>query len=116
MEKFKTPSDLADKINKEDIEWDLPTDAERKMLLDAGFQVDDTYSGGDTYFYDDFDGPWSRSTINLRRPKGSNRFTATIRGNSFAYPDLAMAIDRAKYISGKSPYDGSLKWNGRDWE
>ena len=104
-----------EKIKNDIQEWENPTDEERQQLLKAGFVVDDGYTGGNTYRIET-DTPWKYNTVNLGRPRGQKYYTATINGQGFAYPDLATAIDRAKYISGKSPYNGSLKWNGRNWE
>lgn len=112
----KTGTQLANEMLDEPLEWEKPSQEDIDKLLAAGFTLDDTYSGGSIYFYDDKDGPWSRNTINLSYPKGKKRYYSVIRGQSFAYPDLDTAIDRAKYISGKSPFNGSLKWNGRDFE
>ena len=82
-------------------------------LTQAGFSVDTNYSGGNTYSFSNSQG--KRSSIHLgSKPEGY--YIATINGQDFAYRNLDDAIDRTTYKSGKSPYEGSMSWNGRTWE
>ena len=110
MKVYKTPLDFAKEIDG----WTYGTDEEKQKLLNAGFKQDPNYSAGATFKIDD-DTPLGWNSIDLSRRPNQKYVTAFINGQQFAYPDLDTAIARATRKDGLSPYDGSLKWNGREW-
>lgn len=82
-------------------------DNDRKKLTKAGFTLDDTYSGGDTYeIYDKDTGRYNSISLS---DDGKYYYT-TINGTVYYYEDLDTAIDRATYKSGKAPSNGAIGW------
>ena len=88
-------------------------DNDRKKLTKAGFSLDDTYSGGDTYeIYDKDTG--RNNSISL---SGDGKYYyATINGTVYYYKDLDTAIDRATYKSGKAPSNGAIGWENGSYD
>ena len=88
-------------------------DNDRKKLTKAGFTLDDTYSGGDTYeIYDKDTG--RNNSISLSA-NGKYYYT-TINGTVYYYEDLDTAIDRATYKSGKAPSNGAIGWENDSYD
>lgn len=73
-------------------------------LKEAGFQVDNTYKAGNTFENIDSD-----SSISIGED-GKYFRVKTVSGQIYTYKDLDTAIDRAKYISGKSPTQDAIGW------
>lgn len=88
-------------------------DNDRKKLAKAGFTLDDTYSGGDTYeIYDKDTG--RNNSISLS-DNGKYYYT-TINGTVYYYEDLDTAIDRATYKSGKAPSNSAIGWENGSYD
>ena len=85
----------------------VPKDNDRKKLTKAGFSIDDTYSGGDTYeIYDKDTGRFNSITLS----DNGKYYYAVVNGTVYYYKDLDTAIDRATYKSGKAPYQDAIGW------
>jgi hypothetical protein len=82
-------------------------DNDRKKLTKAGFSIDDTYSGGDTYEIYDKD---TKRNNSISLSDNGKYYYTTINGTVYYYEDLDTAIDRATYKSGKAPSNGAIGW------
>lgn len=88
-------------------------DNDRKKLTKAGFNIDDSYSGGDTYeIYDKDTGRYNSISLS---GDGKYYYT-TINGTVYYYEDLDTAIDRATYKSGKAPSNGAIGWENDSYD